>query len=71
MSAKGTNAHGDPKLCMVVGCGGKGIYRTSLSKRGYCSKHKHMTHKHMAARCVSDNLASFLERKLGLPNGQL
>jgi hypothetical protein len=42
---KGVNLHGDPSICMVVGCAAKALYRSSSkesakSGRGYCSAHK-------------------------------
>jgi hypothetical protein len=38
------NSRGDVKLCMVVGCGRKGLYRKAGNgaERGYCSAHKHL-----------------------------
>lgn len=45
---KGVSFNGDPRLCMVVGCGRKALYRNAESvkvhgtQRGYCSEHREM-----------------------------
>ena len=54
MAKRAVNNHGDPAICMVVGCGRKALYRnagsarTGNTQRGYCSAHRAMAVRNQA-----------------------